>query len=350
MAVYSGTGGDNSWTGGTEDDTATGGNGNDTLSGEGGNDSLYGGNDNDVLSGGDGNDSLYGGNNNDVLNGGNGDDLLEGGNHNDSLSGGDGNDTLDGGNHDDTLSGGDGDDALYGGGGADDLTGGMGDDYLDGGNNADKVDTFNFTFDVTEGSSVVTFTDYLIANGYGQYVADGAVTDGIPQNVFAQQYTAWLTGLVESEGLGIDVDGDGKISVGINQNDPTGLPQIEGMSAEEVDALFNGTDNLFVKTGKTTQERYYSNEFGSSSLGVTGEGHDTIAGLNDVDQIVLNGLGGLTDTQLDALFDLETGDFNNDGVQDSRLVWSGGSITVLSTDQWDTDVLSFLHDEHVTLL
>ena len=55
---FTGTCGNDIWTGGSADDTATGGGGNDTLSGGGGNDQLAGNSGADTLSGGDGDDHL----------------------------------------------------------------------------------------------------------------------------------------------------------------------------------------------------------------------------------------------------------------------------------------------------
>ncbi|MGO4386756.1 calcium-binding protein [Microvirga sp. 2YAF29] len=70
-------------------------------------------------SGSGGNDTMTGGNADDVMSGGAGDDTLSGGAGNDLISGGDGNDV---------LTGGDGDDRLDGGPGADNLRGEAGND------------------------------------------------------------------------------------------------------------------------------------------------------------------------------------------------------------------------------
>ncbi|WP_435257653.1 calcium-binding protein [Thioclava sp. FR2] len=366
--------GNDSLSGGAGNDALYGGRDNDTLNGDAGNDSLYGGNGADLLNGGDGNDlldggtdsandtlnggagddSLDGGNGDDVLNGGAGDDSLDGENGDDVLNGGDGDDNLSGGNQDDTLTGGNGDDALSGGNRDDDLTGGLGDDLLNGG---DGSDIFRFTFTVgNSGTQTTTFAQFLTANGFGAYVVNGQVADGIPQNIFSTQYTAWLNGLVAANGLGVDLDGDGVISVGLNQNDPSGLPHIEGLTTEQVDELFNGTDNVFVKTGSKTQERYYSNDFLTSGLSVTGEGNDTITGLDDtvdigVDEIVLYGLTDLDDAELDQLFDLVLIDTDGiGGVDATVLTWDGGSIQINGTFEWGTDVLAFFSDAQVSLL
>ncbi|WP_270937395.1 calcium-binding protein [Falsiroseomonas oryzae] len=154
---FSGTAGNDSWTGGTADDWANGGGGNDllsgaagndTLNGEAGNDNLGGGDGNDLLRGGDGNDWLYGGNGEDALHGGNGADSMGGGAGNDVMDGGAGNDTARGGAGLDTVAGGagndwiggeDGADQLWGGDGHDTIEGGQGDDLIIGGMGADLL-------------------------------------------------------------------------------------------------------------------------------------------------------------------------------------------------------------------
>jgi hypothetical protein len=69
------------------------------------------------------------------------------------------------------------------------------------------------------------------------------------------------------------------------------------------------------------------------------------------DTIELQGLAGLTDTQLDQLFDLNYADVDGlGGANDAVLTWDGGSITILNAgDQW-SDVSAFFHDPQVHLL
>jgi Ca2+-binding RTX toxin-like protein len=95
--IYTGTAGNDVWTGGNLVDTINGDNGNDTLSGLLGNDVISGGLGNDTLNGGDGDDVLDGGDDNDTLNGGKGDDTLLAGfddGNGDANNGGDGIDTV----------------------------------------------------------------------------------------------------------------------------------------------------------------------------------------------------------------------------------------------------------------
>lgn len=67
MAIYNGTSGN---------DTLTGGNDGDIMNGANGHDIIYGMNGNDIISGGVGNDTIYGGNGSDTLYGGTGDDIF----------------------------------------------------------------------------------------------------------------------------------------------------------------------------------------------------------------------------------------------------------------------------------
>lgn len=67
----------------------------------------------------------------------------------------------------------------------------------------------------------------------------------------------------------------------------------------------------------------------------------------NVDQIVMEGLSGLTATQLDSLFDLATSDVNLDGTLIRCCQWTGGSLAVLGTSQWGTSVNAFFTSSQV---
>lgn len=97
LAVYIGTSGANTATGGGGTDMMLGGAGNDTLNGGGGIDLLCGMGGLDRLNGGDGNDTLVGGAGNDILVGGAGGDIMLGQAGNDKMTGGLGADVFDGG-------------------------------------------------------------------------------------------------------------------------------------------------------------------------------------------------------------------------------------------------------------
>lgn len=310
-------------------------NGNDTIVGTAAGETLNGGNGADTIDGGAGNDTLNGGNGDDTLYGNAGDDTLDGGGGKDTLYGGAGDDTLGGSGGDDTLYGGTGDDTLDGGSGIDELVGGKDDDVMTGGT-GDDCFVFRFCLTETTGTNE-SFTNWLVDQGFGNYVADGEVSDLIPQNIFAAQYTAWLTHLVGTYGLGEDLDGDGVVDIGLNQNDAgaDATPFVEGMSAEELEALFSGRDAVTVKTGKVAQDRYYSNLFstGEGETTLDGEGHDTVTDFSrGADTLKFQ---GLTEAQFDQLiadgamtFSNDT-DVGGDEALDSVIAWDGGSITLL---------------------
>lgn len=319
---------------------------NGTESGE----TLDGTNQADTINGLGGDDTLNGGNQSDILNGGEGNDTLNGGTQDDTLNGDAGNDTLNGGTGDDVLNGGSGNDTLNGGNGADLLTGGSGDDSLTGGGDPD---IFKYSFTVTEGTGgSSSFTDWLIANGLGSQVSDGEVADGTTQNVFSTQYTAWLNHLVSEYGLGEDLDGDGIVNIGLNQNDAgaDATPWIEGISLEDLAAMFSDRESVMLKTGKVSQERYYSDEFslGSDTQVTSTDGNDWIRDFTwGSDKLDFSGLGA---TVADAkamfldMFTLETSqDVDNDGTNDSVLTLasdSSWSLTLLGINSYSLEQIA----------
>ena len=110
MGNFTGTSGDDVWTGTDANETADGGAGSDKLAGGGGDDTLDGGDGNDRLTGGAGNDVLIDDFGVDVLDGGSGTDtfyvdLGRGFSTADQIVGGADHDTLyiAGGRHDDWL-------------------------------------------------------------------------------------------------------------------------------------------------------------------------------------------------------------------------------------------------------
>ena len=102
----------------------------------------------------------------------------------------------------------------------------------------DRVDV------VTGGSS--SFSTWLAANGYAA-LASGQTT----QSEFAREYGAWLNYLVNTFAIGHDVNGDGHVDVGLNQNDSVGAPVVEGLTNTELDAMFGARISLDVVTGNT---------------------------------------------------------------------------------------------------
>lgn len=115
-----------------------------------------------------------------------------------------------------------------------------------------------------------TFTDWLTSNGYTADIIDGALSgDVTSQGIFSSQYTSWLNYVINEYADGIraafNISSETALVVtGINQNDPTGLPIIDGLTAEQVDILFNGTSEFSWFSGKNNNvehTRYFSNEF-----------------------------------------------------------------------------------------
>ena len=153
------------------------------------------------------------------------------------------------------------------------------------------------------------------------------------QNEFSVKYTAWLNYLVAEYGLGNDADGDGTVEIGLNQNDPNGTPWIEGMTAEELDALFSSAESFTVKTGKTTQTRYYSDEFtiGSGTSVTSTDGKDTITDFNTGED-KLN-FSGVTAEQFAQYFAWSVVDANNDGVVDDTV------FTLSTDDSWSLTLI-----------
>jgi hypothetical protein len=334
--------------------------------------------------------------------------------YNDVLTGDTGNNVLQGGAGNDTIDGDAGNDTIDGGVGNDTLTGGAGNDI------------FNFSFDLTTGSTggsstTYTFTDWLTEN-YG-IVADGdnhlpdyvpsdghkggkddqhgkgdqhgkddqqhgkddqqhgkddqqhgkddqhgkgdqqhgkgdqrgndgghhhdgdapSADTGLSQGFFSTHYTEWLSDVVVAnlleQGLVQDVNGNGKIDIALNQNDPYGTPSIEGLSAETLAGMFSDRDGVVLKTGEHAQERFYSNEFtlasggGTTTTATNGDGSDTISDfIWGVDQLEFSGLAGLTLDQFTSSFAVTEADVNNDGIVDTTLL-------ALADGTWDVTLV-----------
>jgi Ca2+-binding RTX toxin-like protein len=254
-----------------------------------------------------------------IIDGTGSDDILNGTNKADVIDGGLGDDIINSGAGADLVDGGEGDDNINAGSGDDTLIGGAGDDQLNGGGGSD-VFVFNFT--VSAGQTVIPFGGF-----------DPGPDSVLSQSEFVNQYNAFLTA--------------------------NGIPLSDWSqnAADPVAGSDGDVASILVKTGASTQLRHYETELviGGEPEITASEGNDTITSFQNagpnVDRIQLNGLAGLSDDVLDALFDLELVDTNNDGFADaSRLVWDAGSITLGGRTDWGTDVLDFLHDAQVDLL
>lgn len=246
--------------------------------------------------------------------------------------------TLHGTELDDTMYGMAGNDILHGLAGADLLDGGDGNDMLDGGAGDDVLtgglgaDMFHAGFTVTT-PETSTFSGWLADQGLDP------LADGATQSFFAKHYTAWLTSLVVEHELGADVDGDGKVSVDLNQNDAEGTPMIEGMTEADVAALFGDRQSLEVTTGKTSHERWFSDTFTFGEAGVTGDaGMDTITDFDAAEGDAVH-LAGVTQADFDAFFNLAEMDVNADTVLDTVMTLdtdASWSLTLVGTSGFDT--------------
>lgn len=223
-----------------------------------------------------------------------------------------GDDTLYGGDGDDFLFGTSGDDVLVGGAGMDVLIGSAGNDTLTGGEGADK---FQFAFEMTEVTE--SFAAWL--------ESQGLQTSDWTQAFFASNYTAYLEYLVGKYSLGFDTDGDGKISVQLDQNDPYGTPQIEGMTYEALSTMFSDAEGVMVYTGKKLTERFYSDEFSTGEGGVGSfDGFDIITDFNaQEDCLEFVGMGTkdqFSFEQFKTFFRVTEVDQDGDGVADDTSV------------------------------
>lgn len=187
----------------------------------------------------------------------------------------------------DLLGGTAGNDSLSGFAGNDTLVGGAGNDTLTGGTGGDQF-VFNFAPRVIAGGSS-TFSGWLAAHGYAA-VASGQTT----QAQFATEYGAWLNDLVNTFAIGADVNNDGHVDVGLNQNDAVGTPVIEGLSSSQLDAMFGARNSLDVVTGATTHTRFYSDTFSVADRTIySGNGTDLITDFNraEGDKIAVTSAG-----------------------------------------------------------
>lgn len=239
--------------------------------------------------------------------------------------------TLTGTDENDTILGMWGYDTLYGEAGDDTLNGGELSDFMTGGAGADRF-VFDMTRTVREGGTF-SFSEWLAANGKAA-LEDGVTTQG----EFSSNYSNWLSWLVGEYGLGADVDGDGVVAIDINQNDEEGTPVIEGMAQQDLDALFGERASLDVKTGRNTQERWYTDAVviaDKVSVGST-SGTDVVLDFNreQGDKVVLAGIGeadfaGLVTWEFDG---------NDDGVMDTVITSATDptfSVTLLGVTGFD---------------
>jgi Ca2+-binding RTX toxin-like protein len=304
-----GNDGDDTLTGGALNDTINGGFGDDSISGEGGRDLIDGGFNADFIDGNSGFDTLIGGGGNDLIIGGLGDDSINGGQDNDSIYGASGNDQ---------LFGDEGTDFVFGQAGNDTVDGGEGQDSVDGGNGADVVRG--------GGVPVTPFPEIIIDDVL--FTETGTfINSANPTTVAQPSFIA----------LG-DINGDGQTDVVVTSAATFVMPAVPLNNVQVLTG--NGMGGLG-PGGLTTAD--------NTSQGVAIGDFDNANGL---DVVVANatsdnfsvffndGLGNLGAataigvTQGDALFEVETGDLNNDGFADIVATKSGSNeVTVLLNNQ-----------------
>src|SRR5689334_12616049 len=99
-----------------------------------------------------------------------------------------------------------------------------------------------------------TFDAWLRGHELASSLDDaGELRDGTSQGFFASQYSAWLTDLLSFYADAIraryDLASDVTFGIAINQNDPSGLPIISGLTATQIDELFNDTSDFIWTSG-----------------------------------------------------------------------------------------------------
>src|SRR6188472_2255977 len=112
-----------------------------------------------------------------------------------------------------------------------------------------------------------TFDAWLSGHGFASSLdATGELRDGTAQGFFASQYTAWLTDLLAFYAQAIrakyELPPDQQFLVSLNQNDPSGLPIISGLTTAQIGELFSDTSDFTWSGGKGPLHiRYYANSF-----------------------------------------------------------------------------------------
>ena len=338
--IYGGAGADHldnlipgrssSMDGGSGDDYLTNYGGSSTIRGGSGNDYIQNKTDgaNSSVDGGEGNDTVwnyYG--TNISIDGGEGNDTVWNFGADSSIYGGEGNDTVRTYGANCSIDGGKGDDFITSVGTNSVITGGMGNDVLTVGPDATR---FMFAITASQTPTTVTTTH---TQTFAQWLAPLNLNlDQLTQSQFSTQYVAWVKSMVAATpGVGADVNGDGVIAVDLNQNDPTGLPIIEGMTAAQVGSYFNDSSSIVVKSGKTTQERFLAKQFTTSTnetvmtlTASSADGHDTIHDfIPGEDTLNLQLPANLTLAQVKSMLSVSLLDADGDGAaNDTRIAFT----------------------------
>lgn len=350
-----GTEGDDALTGSEGVDRMFGDGGNDWIEGGAGDDSVDGGSGNDYIAAGDGNDSVFGGSGDDAIDGGSGNDTLDAGSGNDAVRGGDGDDRVSGESGSDTLEAGAGNDVLDGGVGDDFLWGGQGNDTLTGGVGADR-----FVFELAstgirvgppppDGSALASLIQAPDKTFDGWLAGQGLeIKDLKTVTQFNTHYQTWLELMVNPYYLGADSDNNGSIAVSL-PSDSSGLPGIEGLTGEQVDALFDDPRVLKLSDGAGKKQAVaYSNTFNPPPF-TSADGNDVITDFKRGEDKLIFGVKGSSATLASSLL-IEERDMDSDGRLDTYIHLREGiswSVTLLGVtgitaadfETWDYGVL-----------
>jgi len=147
------------------------------------------------------------------------------------------------------------------------------------------------------------------------------------EKFFTAKYTEWLQHLVDDYGIGEDVNGDGKVKIKFNENDPHAVPRIEGLNRAEADELFNDPTSAEVTTGhhghhhghdhghghkyghhkQHTDDVWFSDSFtidGGTKTIASADGQDMIDFTWGEDRLDFSGLGPMTQGEFEAAFAL----------------------------------------------
>ncbi|MFG1298724.1 peroxidase family protein [Xanthobacter sp. V3C-3] len=272
----------------------------------------------DVMTGVNGQDStLTGTAGEDIITGGNPGGFLNLFGGNDTLSGGDGNDVLNGLGGTDTLNGGTGNDTLNGDAGNDKLNGGAGNDAVNGGAGTDTAvftggpRNFNFALSGTdivvtdltgaEGTDTLTAVEQASFAGTSYSIVNGNTGNALANLVLGFGGNDTMNG---AAGNDVMVGGAGNDTVVGGLGNDTLLWRV-GDGRDFMDGGAN-TDTVHIAGDATAETFHVWTRVEATAAGITGLNANTeivitrngtntasvIAELDNIEEIVINGLGG----------------------------------------------------------